>query len=209
MMNFLSQQQPEMQTANVMNYAAPFLAKRAGGNALAAMHAMQPGANPLALAFAGQQAGTYGGGSNSLAGVQSTIDDGDPRRGAFPNGANTAAGSGSVDSAEGVHPDLLKVIARAREISGIPFTVTEGLRDIERQRKLVAQGYSKTMNSRHLHGNAIDVAPLVNGKPSYDWEQYYPLAEVMKQAARDVGVNVEWGGDWKSFKDGPHWQLAK
>jgi peptidoglycan L-alanyl-D-glutamate endopeptidase CwlK len=31
----------------------------------------------------------------------------------------------------------------------------------------------------------------------------------MKQAAYELNIKIEWGGDWKSFKDGPHFQLPK
>lgn len=116
---------------------------------------------------------------------------------------------------KGVHPDLVKVLKRAAVITDIDFKVTEGLRTVERQKELVRIGASKTMNSRHLTGHAVDIVPLVdidkNGKISseemYSWPLYYKLAKIMKQAAKDVGVTLEWGGDWKSFKDGPHWQL--
>lgn len=108
----------------------------------------------------------------------------------------------------GLHPDLVRVVRRAVQISTVPFAVTEGMRTIERQRKLVAKGASKTLNSRHLTGHAIDIVPLGDdGQPSWDWPLYYPLAKVIKQAAKDVGVPIEWGGDWVKFKDGPHWQL--
>lgn len=116
---------------------------------------------------------------------------------------------------KGVHPDLVKVLVRAAAITDVPFKVTEGLRTVARQKQLVASGMSQTMNSRHLTGHAVDIVPVVDlnkdGKVStdemYSWPLYYKLAKVMKQAAKDVGVAVEWGGDWKSFKDGPHWQL--
>lgn len=109
----------------------------------------------------------------------------------------------------GVHQDLQKVVLRAAVIcpADLPFTVTEGLRSIEQQKLNVAKGVSKTMRSRHLTGHAVDVAPTIGGKASYAWPLYYRLEKVIKQAARDVGVTVEWGGDWKKFKDGPHWQL--
>ena len=108
---------------------------------------------------------------------------------------------------KGVHPDLVKVVNRAIQITDIDFTVLEGLRTVERQKELVKKGASKTMNSRHLTGHAVDIAPVVNGQVSWDWPLYHRLAKVVKQAAKDVGVTIEWGGDWKSFKDGPHWQL--
>ena len=113
----------------------------------------------------------------------------------------------SLSKLRKVHPDLVKVVKRAAEISEMEFTILEGIRTVERQRELVKRGASKTMNSRHLTGHAVDVAPVVNGKVSWDWPLYHKLAKVMKQAAKDVGVTIEWGGDWKSFKDGPHWQL--
>lgn len=77
---------------------------------------------------------------------------------------------------------------------------------LDRQAYLVQKGASKTMNSRHLTGHAVDLAPIVNGSVSWDWKYFYPIAEAMKQSARIQGVTIEWGGDWK-VKDGPHWQL--
>ena len=114
----------------------------------------------------------------------------------------------SLSRLEGVHPDLVKVVKRAIEITEQDFTVLEGLRSKERQRELVKKGASKTMNSRHLTGHAVDIAPWVNGGVSWDWEYYYDMADAMKEAARELNVDLEWGGDWKSFKDGPHFQLS-
>ena len=109
---------------------------------------------------------------------------------------------------ERVHPDLVKVMRRAITMTPLDFTVLEGRRTIERQRALVARGASKTMNSRHLTGHAVDIAPLdEDGDVSWDWPLYHQLAPIVKEAARLEGVPIEWGGDWRSFKDGPHWQL--
>lgn len=108
---------------------------------------------------------------------------------------------------KGVHPDLVKAVLRAAEITPIPFRILEGVRTVARQKELVAKGASKTMNSRHLTGHAVDIAPLANGKVTWDWPVYHKLAPVIKKAFADVGVPREWGGDWKNFKDGPHWQL--
>lgn len=107
----------------------------------------------------------------------------------------------------GVHPDLIKVIRRAIAITKIDFKVLEGVRSVARQRELVKKGASQTMKSRHIHGFAVDIAPFVAGQIRWDWPLYFQLAATVKQAAKDVGVQVEWGGDWKTFKDGPHWQL--
>lgn len=117
-------------------------------------------------------------------------------------------GSKSKGKLIGVHPDLVAVVERAIEISTKQdFTVLEGLRTKERQRQLVRDGKSQTMNSRHLTGHAVDLAPVVNGSISWDWDYYWELERVMKQASKELGVPIEWGGDWTTFKDGPHWQL--
>jgi len=111
----------------------------------------------------------------------------------------------SMQNLSGVHPDLVAAVKRAIEITEQDFSVIEGVRNIERQRQLVAKGASKTMNSRHLTGHAVDLAPY---PLSWDWEYFYPIADAMKQAAEELDVDLEWGGDWTSFKDGPHFQLS-
>lgn len=113
----------------------------------------------------------------------------------------------SVKKMTGVHPSLKKVLYRAIEITDVDFSIIEGVRTLERQKQLVASGASKTLNSRHLSGHAVDIAPYVEGEIRWDWPLYHRLAKVMKTAAKEIGVPVEWGGDWIRFKDGPHWQL--
>jgi peptidoglycan L-alanyl-D-glutamate endopeptidase CwlK len=113
----------------------------------------------------------------------------------------------SVDRLNGVHPDLRRVVYRAAEITGHAFIVTEGLRTLERQKALVAAGASKTMKSRHITGHAVDLAAMVGDEVRWDWPLYNQLAAVMKEAAQIEGVPIEWGGDWRTFRDGPHFQL--
>jgi peptidoglycan L-alanyl-D-glutamate endopeptidase CwlK len=113
----------------------------------------------------------------------------------------------SVDRLKGVHPDLQRVVYRAAEITGHQFIITEGLRTLDRQRSLVAAGASKTMKSRHITGHAIDLAAMVGDEVRWDWPLYGQLAAVMKEAAKIEGVPIEWGGDWRTFRDGPHFQL--
>lgn len=113
-------------------------------------------------------------------------------------------GNKSKRKLKGVHPDLIAVVERAIEISEQDFTVLEGLRSISRQRELFSTGKSTTMNSRHLTGHAVDLAPW---PISWDWDKFYPIADAMKQAADELDVDLVWGGDWKSFPDGPHFQL--
>jgi peptidoglycan LD-endopeptidase CwlK len=109
----------------------------------------------------------------------------------------------------GVHPDLVVVVSTAITLSHIDFTVLEGRRSLERQKTLVASGASQTMNSRHLTGHAIDLGALVDGKVRWDWPLYYQIADAMKKAANYCQIDIEWGGDWTSFKDGPHFQLPR
>lgn len=141
----------------------------------------------------------------------------------------------SRDRLAGVHPDLVKVVERAIEITEIDFTVLEGARSKARQAQLVASGASKTMDSRHLTGHAVDLAAYVAGSTRWDWPLYYKLAEAVQQAAKELSVQIVWGGVWdrvlnqigdpadevasyvqrrkalgkKAFIDGPHFELSR
>jgi len=108
----------------------------------------------------------------------------------------------------GVHPDLQAVVTRALELSSVDFTVTEGLRSVLRQKELFAQRKSRTLRSRHITGHAIDVVALRDGKVTWNWQEYEDIAAAFKQAAKELGIDLEWGGDWQSFRDGPHFQLS-
>jgi peptidoglycan L-alanyl-D-glutamate endopeptidase CwlK len=113
----------------------------------------------------------------------------------------------SLDHLSGVHPHLVDVVKRAIEITECDFTVLEGVRSKTRQQQLVAAGASQTMNSRHITGHAVDLGAYVGGSVRWDWPLYFKLADAMKKAAAELGIPLEWGGDWKKFKDGPHFQL--
>lgn len=113
----------------------------------------------------------------------------------------------SLARLEGVHPDLVRVVKRAITLTPVDFVVLEGLRTVARQKQLVASGASQTMNSRHITGHAVDLAAYAAGSVRWDWPLYHRIAVAVKEAARLEGVPIEWGGDWKSFADGPHWQL--
>jgi len=116
----------------------------------------------------------------------------------------------SLKNLNGVHPDLRRVIDRALLDSPLDFVVIEGLRTKERQKELVASGASKTMNSRHLTGHAVDLVPIgPNGKAAFDWPLYDKLGPAVKAAAEKEDVALDWGGDWTSFKDGPHFELDR
>ena len=116
-------------------------------------------------------------------------------------------GKRSLSNLEGVHPDLIKVVKRAIELTQVDFTVIEGLRTKERQAQLLKEKKTTTLNSRHLTGHAVDIVAWVDGTVSWDWKHYYILEKAVKQAAKELKIPIEWGGDWKTFKDAPHWQL--
>lgn len=113
----------------------------------------------------------------------------------------------------GLHPDLVRVVERARQ--DVPFIVVEGLRTAERQRELVAAGRSKTMKSRHLTGHAVDLAPWVDdgdgvaqaGELRWDRAQMEPVVAAIKQAAEQLGVAMRHGHDWGW--DSPHHELDR
>lgn len=121
----------------------------------------------------------------------------------------------SLSRLMGVHPDLVAIVKLAIQRTTVDFTVVEGVRTLAQQREYVTKGASQTMNSYHLPqadglGHAVDLAPLVNGAiPWNDWAQFKTLADVVKACASELGVPVEWGGDWKSLKDGPHFQIPR
>jgi|TARA_R110002153_G_scaffold17350_2_gene60205 peptidoglycan L-alanyl-D-glutamate endopeptidase CwlK len=116
-------------------------------------------------------------------------------------------GARSLGSLSGVHPDMVAVVKRAIEITGVDFTVIEGLRTVERQRTLLNDGKSTTMNSRHITGHAVDMVPW-----PVDWndlERFEVMSKAMKTAAEELNIPIVWGGDWKSFYDAPHFELDR
>ena len=115
----------------------------------------------------------------------------------------------SLERMQGVHPDLVKVVLLAIQLTEVDFGVTEGLRTIEKQREYVAKGASKTMNSRHLTGHAVDLVAYIGSEVRWDWPLYHKIADAMKRAANSLNVPIVWGGDWKTFKDGPHFELDR
>lgn len=116
--------------------------------------------------------------------------------------------SRSLDSLKGVRPELSIIVGIALVESPYDFVVTEGVRTKERQEILVNTGKSRTMNSKHLTGDAIDIAVIVDGDVTWDMRYYEPVAKTFLDIADRLGFNLEWGGNWKTFKDGPHFQIA-
>lgn len=137
----------------------------------------------------------------------------------------------------GVHPALVALVKAAIVRTPQDFTVLDGLRTVEEQRELVARGASRTMNSRHMRqastgfGHAVDLVPVVSGKPRWEWPLIYPIAETVRACAREMHLRIRWGGVWDAclndlamavneevfaytvrhegadFIDGPHYEL--
>ena len=107
----------------------------------------------------------------------------------------------------GVHPDLVKIVELAAVKSRVKFLVTEGVRSAARQQELMQAGATRTLKSRHIGGFAVDVAAVVGDEIRWDWPLYAHISDAMHAAADELGLMVEWGGAWRTFKDGPHFQL--
>lgn len=120
----------------------------------------------------------------------------------------------SLARLEGVHPDLVEVIKLAINVTEVDFGITEGKRTPARQAQLFAKGASTTMNSRHIPGEdglakAVDVVAYIGSEVRWDWPLYHKIAAAVKASAKALGVPVVWGGDWTTFKDGPHFELDR
>jgi len=115
-------------------------------------------------------------------------------------------GKASLKELEGVHPKLVAVVKRAIQISAQDFSVHDGLRTAEEQRRYVQSGVSKTMNSMHRtqadgFGHAVDLVPYINGKLRWEWPAIYPIAAAVRIASQELGVQIRWGGTWGNLHD--------
>jgi peptidoglycan L-alanyl-D-glutamate endopeptidase CwlK len=115
-------------------------------------------------------------------------------------------GAKSRAELEGVHPDLVRVVERAIQITAQDFSVHDGLRTEAEQRHYVRTGVSQTMNSKHRlqadgHGHAVDLVPFINGKLRWEWPPIYVIAAAMWKASRELAVPVRWGGAWMDLRD--------
>lgn len=122
---------------------------------------------------------------------------------------NFVFGQRSEQCLQSVHPDLSRLARRALEYSTVDFGITEGLRTRLRQQELVKDGKSTTLNSRHLTGHAIDVAAFIAGKLTWEFRHYVEISRAFKAASAELNIPIVWGGDWKTFKDGVHFELDR
>jgi len=127
----------------------------------------------------------------------------------------------STERLQTCDPDLILLMNEALADPACPsdMTILEGHRGEARQNQMVAEGKSQLRWPKSRHNSfpsmAVDVAPYVNGGVSWSWPHYHPMAEHIKatwarlKAEGKVVGTLEWGGDWRSFKDGPHWQINR
>jgi len=126
-------------------------------------------------------------------------------------------GKKSLEKLNGVHPDLVKVVKRAIELTEIDFSVGEGLRTLEKQKEYLAKGATTTLKSRHLTGHAVDLFAFVGKEVRWDARLYHKIKDAMFAAGKEFGVPIRWGGDWdcdgdsgdEKFFDGPHFELPR
>jgi len=145
-------------------------------------------------------------------------------------------GERSLEELKGVHQDLLAVVKRAIQLTVQDFSVHDGIRTLDQQKKLFEAGASQTLDSRHITGHAVDLVPYINGKLRWEWEPIYRIAEAVRMAAKELSIPLRWGGAWdipftdsqdspedlvadyaarrkkqgkKAFLDGPHYELPK
>jgi len=102
----------------------------------------------------------------------------------------------SLDRLDSVDPDLIKVVKYAIGVTKVDFGVIEGVRTLEKQKELVAAGASKTMNSKHLKGLAVDLMAYVGGRGCWELKVYDDIADVMTRGAIEYGVPIVWGASW-------------
>ena len=113
----------------------------------------------------------------------------------------------SLERLEGVDERLKAIVIECAARCPYPFNVSEGLRTKEQQREYVRQGKSRTMNSKHLTGKAVDLYPLTMNRKQVDWSRFEELADPMFQVAKDQDTEIVWGGNWKTFVDKCHFEL--
>ncbi|MET4636440.1 M15 family metallopeptidase [Kaistia defluvii] len=107
-----------------------------------------------------------------------------------------------------LQPSLQDVIKRAQKVSGIKFVIGSGKRDAALQKKAVEWGWSKTHDSDHLDGNAVDLWPIdADGAVNFDAASQAEIVRAMKVAAKELGIKLDIGADWKRFKDKPHFAI--
>ena len=116
-------------------------------------------------------------------------------------------GKKSMGQLVGLYPDLSFAVTEAIKITAQDFMAFDGVRSTAQQRKLVAKGASKTMDSYHLYGLAVDLVPYINGQPRWEEKPCKVINKAMNSVIKAHGLAIDWGyGMWGW--DMPHYQLT-
>jgi peptidoglycan L-alanyl-D-glutamate endopeptidase CwlK len=112
-----------------------------------------------------------------------------------------------------IHPDLRKVCDLALALTvqrhtNLDFLILDGKRTKTEQEGHILNGASKTRNSRHLYGYAIDFGALVNGKLRWEPVYYKIIGGYFLEASEKLRIPIIWGGNWK-WKDWGHIELSR
>lgn len=102
----------------------------------------------------------------------------------------------------GVDDDLQLYVCEGLNHSKIDYGVSEGVRTLKRQKKLLAEGFTTVLKSKHLEGLAVDLIPYVKGTVSWRLENFYPIVTALRKASKvlekQLGkkIKIRWGGAW-------------
>lgn len=115
----------------------------------------------------------------------------------------------SLQNLKGVHPTLVKLMKTAILSSPFPFVITEGCRSLERQKQLLKEKKTRTLQSYHLTGHAVDIAIKVGEKITWEYRYYEAVAKHIQKIAHRQHILITWGGTWKNLVDACHFQLEE
>ena len=93
---------------------------------------------------------------------------------------------------DGLNEDLQELLSEV--IKYVDISLIEGIRSLDRQKELKKLGSAKTLKSKHLTGEAVDLAPY-----PIDWDdekRFIYVSGIIKGVAFAMGIPIRWGGDW-------------
>lgn len=109
---------------------------------------------------------------------------------------------------ETCHPDLQRLFNEV--IKEMDCSIICGHRGKVDQDEAFRLGNSKVTWPRSKHNstpsNAVDAVPYPIDWKNFD--RFNQMAVIVKRKAEELGIKIVWGGDWKTFKDLPHWELG-
>lgn len=114
-------------------------------------------------------------------------------------------GTRSRRELDGVHPDVVRVVEMAIQVTDQDFGVYDGIRAAHEQNALFQRGASQKDGFRDIgkhqiqadgYGHAVDLVPWINGNFVWDWPAIYVIADAVVLSARTLDVPLRWGGCW-------------